>query len=109
MHCMKCGREIQDGQVFCPDCLAVMAKHPVSPKAHAVIPRRPVKVQEKKPREIPPAEQIAGLKKATRRLWAAIVLLTATVGVLSLLLIQQYVRPDTQPPIGRNYTTADTN
>ena len=108
MHCMKCGQEIQDGQAFCPDCLAVMAKHPVSPSAHAVIPKRPAKVPEKKPREIPPAEQIAGLKKATRRLWVAIVVLVAAVGVLTTLLVHQYNTPEPQAPIGRNYTTADT-
>lgn len=109
MHCMKCGQEVQDGQAFCPDCLAVMAKYPVSPNAHAVIPKRPAKAPEKKPREIPPAEQIAGLKKAIRRLWVAIVVLVAAVGVLTTLLVQQYTAPDPQAPIGRNYTTADTN
>lgn len=109
MHCMKCGQEVQDGQAFCPDCLAVMAKYPVSPNAHAVIPKRPAKTPEKKPREIPPAEQIAGLKKAIRRLWVAIVVLVAAVGVLTTLLVQQYTAPDPQAPIGRNYTTADTN
>ena len=108
MHCMKCGQEIQDGQVFCPDCLAVMAKHPVSTNAHAVILKRPAKASEKKAREIPPAEQIAGLKKAVRRLWVAIVVLVAAVGVLTTLLVLQYNTPEPQAPIGRNYTTADT-
>jgi len=109
MYCMKCGREIQEGQAFCPDCLAVMAKHPVSAQAHAVIPKRPAKAPEKKPREIPPAEQIAGLKKATRRLWVAIVALIAAVGVLSILLLRQPSASEPKTPLGRNYTTADTN
>ena len=35
--------------------------------------------------------------------------IAAAVGVLTTLLVQQYTAPDPQAPIGRNYTTADTN
>lgn len=31
MNCLKCGREIEEGQVFCNDCLVQMAKYPVKP------------------------------------------------------------------------------
>ena len=32
MNCLKCGREIEEGQVFCNDCLVQMAKYPVKPE-----------------------------------------------------------------------------
>lgn len=105
MFCIKCGREIQEGQVFCPDCLEVMARFPVSPNAHAIIPRRPAKPEKKPAREVKPEELIAGLKKRTRRLWVAVILLAAAVGVLSLLLVQAYTRKPAETPTGRNYTT----
>ena len=31
MSCMKCGRDTQEGQVFCTACREVMAKYPVKP------------------------------------------------------------------------------
>lgn len=106
MNCMKCGQEIQDGQVFCPGCLEVMEKFPIAPGAHIQIPRRPARAPEKKVKEIPLQAQIASLKKLIRWLWIAVALLIAACGVLALLLIQN---PDSTPqgkPTGRNYTTA---
>ena len=40
MYCMKCGREIEDGQAFCGDCLAVMEKYPVKPGTAVILPKR---------------------------------------------------------------------
>ena len=31
MSCMKCGKEVSEDQVFCPECLAEMERYPVKP------------------------------------------------------------------------------
>ena len=104
MNCMKCGREIPEGQVFCAGCLEVMAACPVSPGTHVHIPKRPTKLSEKKSKELTPAEQIRLLKKAIRWLLVTVAVLTAAMGILAILLLQQ---PQAQKrAIGRNYTTA---
>ncbi len=41
MFCMRCGREIAPEQVFCEDCLEVMAQHPVKPGTPVQLPIRP--------------------------------------------------------------------
>lgn len=38
MNCLKCGREIEEGQVFCNDCLVQMAKYPVKPGTAVQLP-----------------------------------------------------------------------
>ena len=106
MNCMKCGREIQDGQVFCPGCLEVMEKFPIAPGVHIQIPRRPARAPEKKAKEIPPQVQIASLKKLIRWLWITVALLIAACGVLALLLFQDSGAVPQVTPTGRNYTTA---
>ena len=101
---MKCGREIPEGQVFCSGCLEVMAAHPIPPETHVNIPKRPAKPAEKKSRKITPAEEIRLLKKAIRWLLVTVAILTAAMGMLAILLLQQ---PQSERrPIGRNYTTA---
>ena len=106
MNCMKCGREISDGQVFCPECLEVMASFPIAPEIHVQIPRRPVKPSEKKAKTLPPAEQIRHLKKRIRRLSFTVCILLLIIGALSFLLLQKLDAPQQPLPTGRNYTTA---
>ena len=106
MYCMKCGREIPDGQVFCQECLEVMANHPIAPETHVQLPKRPAKAPDKKPKALPPAEQILHLKKKLRRMTITTVALLVIVGALSVLLARKWEDPQTEQPIGRNFTTA---
>ena len=107
MNCMKCGREIPEGEVFCPDCLEVMGKYPVAPGTHILLPRRPARNPEKKSSKGPsPEEQVRALKKAIRWLWAVAAVLLAALGITTLLLVHSLNQPDSQRPTGRNFTTA---
>ena len=103
MNCLKCGREIQEGHVFCPDCLEVMSAHPIAPGTPVKILPRPPKVQEKKAKTLPPAVQIRQLKKRNRRLSVIVIAMLVLVVLLSGLLVQQKAAAQ-KPPIGRNYT-----
>ena len=110
MNCMKCGREIPEGQVFCQECLAVMDAYPVNPGTHIQLPQRPARVEDKKAlRQIPPVEQIRQLKRAIRWLCLTVGVLLAAVAILALLLVQNLTAPTTQAPIGRNYTVTTTH
>lgn len=79
MQCMKCGREIPGGQVFCDACLDGMAKYPVKPGTAFYLPSRintePAKKQPQHRRPaLQPEEQVIQLKKKLRRSRAALAL-----------------------------------
>lgn len=106
MECLKCGRQTSAKEVFCDECLKVMAANPVKPDTPVILPRRdrterrvPAKKQPK------PEEIIAQLHKTIKGLWIAIailgILLTACAGSLGVVLYQKW----TQPEIGSNYST----
>lgn len=112
MLCLKCGKETRGEQVFCEDCLQAMQTNPVKPGTVVQLPVRkdkpPVRKAARKPRVLPPEEQIPQLRKLIRRLAIA-------VGVLSLLLciaaaaaVHSYFREDANKNIGKNYTTVGT-
>ena len=45
MQCLRCGREIEEGQVFCFLCESIMVKHPVKPNTVVTIPERAVRAR----------------------------------------------------------------
>ena len=66
MSCMKCGKEVSEGQVFCQECLAEMEKYPVKPGTPLPLPIRPReavvhKRSYRKSRK--PEEQIVSLRR----------------------------------------------
>lgn len=110
MQCLKCGRDTQDKEVFCPDCLRVMASSPVKPDAVVNLPHRaPVKKQAPAKKPPKPEAVIARLNKSVRRLRIAVailcVLFALTTGALSFFLYQSYSQPD----IGSNYNTISSD
>lgn len=106
MNCMKCGKEIQDGQVFCTDCLEDMARYPVARDTYVQIPQRAAKPAEKKAKEVPLPDQIRGLKKWIHRLMAVIAILVIILAAAAMLLLQQSKQVRDSAPLGRNYTTS---
>lgn len=71
MNCMKCGREIAEGQVFCAGCLEVAEKYPVKPGIAIQLPSKketlPSKKTYTKRRQPPTAEeQLLKLKKKVK-------------------------------------------
>ena len=104
MNCMKCGVEIRDDQVFCPDCLKIMEAHPIAPGTSVHIPKRPARTPDKKSREMKPQEQIASLKRVIRWMLVTIGVLAVAVALLASLLLYRMNEPQPQPVTGRNYT-----
>lgn len=91
MPCIKCGRKLEEGQVFCPECLGDMEDYPIKPGTPVYLPpqmpAQPAKPR-KKVRELKPEEEIRQLREAKRWLVLIIaVLLIAFVLLCALLLM----------------------
>lgn len=106
MDCMKCGRQTQDQNVFCSDCLAEMEKHPVKPDTPVILPHRKSKDRRIHQKKQPKAEEmITQLQLKIKRLWICIavlsVLFTAALGCIGVMLYHQLEAPE----FGFNYST----
>ncbi len=90
MNCIKCGRETQNEQIFCFDCLAEMEKYPVKPGTAVKLPERrepSVFRRNLKRRTVNTDEQIRILKHKVRQLTIVLVLcLTVIAGMLYYII-----------------------
>ena len=93
MNCMKCGREMPLGQVFCKDCLADMANYPVKPGTPVVLPPSPEvnaarRGNTRKVRK--PEEQLSRLRR-----WMVVMLIVfmiiITAGTMLIISLSQKI------------------
>lgn len=112
MNCLKCGREVEENQVYCSRCLEKMAQYPIKPDIRVHIPQRANSPAPRKPahrrRVINPEEQILRLHTHMRRLIITTVvlslLLVTALGFLGKILLDRTAKRDT----GRNYNIQTT-
>ena len=115
MQCLKCGKETEENQVFCKECLEIMENYPVKVTTPVHLPQRAkepgLKKSSRKNWSLSTEEQISHLKTSVHRLVITVVilslLLVSAVSVLGKLLYDSHVRKLT----GQNYaveTTATT-
>lgn len=107
VHCLKCGRETEEGQSFCQACLLEMQKHPVDPNTVVLLPRRENGQTSKKParrRSLSAEERVAVLRRHNRWLIVLLVLCLAVFGLLTYPTIRYLRRAPLQR--GQNYTYA---
>lgn len=106
---MRCSKDTQNGQVFCPDCLAVMEQYPVNPNVTVRLPRRPdPTIGRKLPRRRMPSEeeQIRMLKRKVRVLrWILAVALVLIIALSVPAVIHLMEGGDGFLP-GQNYSSA---
>ena len=93
MNCLKCGKETEEGQVFCASCLADMEKHPVKSGITVHIPdheKESYRKRSVRKRVVTQEELLALLKKRIRRMRTAIitlsVILALSLGFMGKLL-----------------------
>ena len=111
MNCIKCGREFDSDQAFCPHCLEQMEKSPVKPDTIINLPNRQdpsLKKNAPRKRVWTQEEQIHRLKKRNTYLIIALCLMTLLAGMLTLLSIDVLKQLDVQRLIGQNYSTVET-
>lgn len=113
MNCMKCGREIPAGQVFCDGCLDVMKKYPVKPDAAVHLRRRAEQSAPKKQtarrRQLSPEEQLPLVKRSNRRLTLCVVLLSLLLTAACVVAIMQLWQMHTEPPAPPSYSNSTSD
>lgn len=96
MSCMRCGKETEESQVFCAECLADMERHPVKPGTPVQLPVRQPNPTVKRERfrlaESKWTDKIFRLKYIIVCLIILIVLLAAALALCICMLLQ--VTPD---------------
>ena len=110
MNCMRCGREIRDDQVFCPECLSEMEKCPVKPDALVRLPRRPDPVPRRQSRKkgLSEEEQIRGLKKRIRILALLLAVAVSLIFLLAVPAVEHILEEDISFLPGQNYSAAES-
>lgn len=111
MNCMKCGREIDEKQAFCPKCLELMQANPVKADIVIKLPTRqdaPAKKTQSRKKSRSPQEQVTQLKRRNRWLIAIICLLLVICTGLALLSADALRQLDVQRFLGQNYSTVET-
>ena len=105
MHCMKCGREIDEGRVFCPECLADMENYPVKPGTAVQLPVRRNLPKKTPPRKktATPEEQNLRLQKIIRFLLGAW-LVTLLIAAILAYPAYKYVVEENHFLPGQNYS-----
>lgn len=108
VNCMKCGRDLEPGQVFCAECRAEMEKYPVKPGTVVQLPRRreesPVKKMARRRTPPTPEEQVKALRKAVRGLIGLILVLLTLIAVLLYPKVKDLLAEETFLP-GQNYSS----
>ena len=89
MSCMKCGKAVSEGQLFCEECLSEMERYPVKPGTPVLLPNREALIPQRKRRSVKrprkPEEQVAALR-STVRLLSVILCLVLVIAALSIAL-----------------------
>lgn len=110
MNCMRCGREIEEEQVFCADCLANMEKYPVKPGTAVQLPRRqtaaPMRKAAPRKKTLTLEEQVLKLKKQVKRLVVCLVLLLLIAAALAYPAAVHLLETRDFLP-GQNYSAKD--
>ena len=110
MSCLKCGKETQNEQVFCAQCLAVMEAYPVKPDARIQLPHRAspsAKKGGRKRRPLSAEEQLSAMRVKQTRLKWAVALLVILLCALVALLVYLWLKPDSLE-WGKNYIVDKT-
>ena len=111
--CMKCGRELKSGQVFCDGCLADMENHPVKPGVVVLLPDHKAAAQRSAARRkystVSPEEQISRLKSRVKRLRITLVLVSLLALAAGWLVVSHWMhRNDNSLLPGQNYSSEKT-
>ena len=110
MNCIKCGREITLGQVFCKECLANMENHPVQPGTPVQLPVHKQEAPRKQPnprKTRKPEEQIARLRRRVRGLIIALISVILMSAVAISILVNVVIKSRSTVLPGQNYSTVE--
>ena len=107
MYCMKCGREVEGEQVFCPECLELMEQEPIAIRTSVKIPRQPLKNNRPRRPVVYLEEEVRRLERSNDRMRIWILLLAMSTILLTLAIYHQDVA-DVVENLGQNYSIVET-
>ena len=107
MYCMKCGREAENGQVFCPECLESMKREPINMNTAVKLPQVPHRKPTARRTQIHLEEEVKRLEKSSGRLRVWVLLLAMAVILLGMALFHDEITGHDEP--GKNYAIIDTS
>lgn len=112
MQCLKCGRETNENQVFCSQCLNAMEQYPVKNTSAVHLPHRaaepaPKKISRKK-WSLSPEEQIVQLKTTIRRLGVTVVVLSLVLLLSVGFIVKMFADMAAYKKAGTNYAVETT-
>ena len=109
MNCMKCGTEIENGNVFCESCLADMNRYPEKPGTRILLPNHPAPEAVKKQpvRRRPPttAEKLTKTQQVLKCVTVALVVSILLLGFAISTLLEDTAPANPNENIGQNYNT----
>ena len=107
MYCMKCGREVEEGQVFCPECLEQMEQEPIAIDTSVKIPRQPPRNTRPRRPTVHLEEEVKRLERSGDRLRIWVLLLAMSTILLSMATYHKEVAKVVED-LGKNYSIAET-
>lgn len=110
-ECMRCGRELSSGQVFCQECQEEMEKYPVKPGVVVQLPRRQTYQPKPAPRRrgLTPEEQVKKLKRQVKQLWISLAAALVAAAALGWVLVGDILEKDEVKWLpGQNYSAETT-
>ena len=106
MNCMKCGREAEDGQVFCSECLDQMESEPIRISTPVHIPRQPTKGRTIHHPTLHSEEEVKRLERANERLRVWVLLLAMATVLLAMAAYHKEVATVVDE-LGKNYSVVE--
>ena len=107
MYCLKCGRDVNEDKVFCPDCVAVMEQYPVKPGTVLLLPKRREGGAVNRPsvrrKNLSPEELIRKLRRRSVAWFAAWLITFLALCAMSVPGIA-YILEDKGFGLGQNYS-----
>ena len=107
MYCMKCGREVEDTQVFCLDCQELMKQEPIPICSSVKIPRQPLKHNKPHRPAVRYEEEVLRLEKSNERLRIWVILLAMATVLLTMAVYHKEVAKAVED-MGKNYSIVET-
>ena len=107
MNCMKCGREVEEGQVFCPECLEQMEAEPIKISAPVHIPRQPARNTVSHRPALPLEEDVRRLERTNENLRVWVILLAMATLLLAMAVYHKEVIGVVED-LGKNYSVIES-
>ena len=108
MYCMKCGREVEGTEVFCPDCLVQMEQEPIAMNASVKIPRQPPRDSRSRRPLVHPEEEVKRLERSNQRLHAWVIVLAMATVLLTMAFYYREV-VGVVDDLGKNYSIVEAD